>query len=142
MSDIMKKMPKSGKNLFAGIIAFSIVLSLFIFPHYVFAGSVPDTGQTKCYDNDSEITCPQSGEPFYGQDAQYAGPARSYTKLGQNGTPLPDTTTQANGWIMTRDNVTGLVWEVKQDKDDVKDCVCNIIKPNLLNDTKGLHKSP
>ena len=32
---------------------------------------VPDTGQTKCYDNTQEIPCPQSGDPFYGQDAQY-----------------------------------------------------------------------
>ena len=31
------------------------------------------TGQTKCYNNyGKKINCPQSGEPFYGQDAQYA----------------------------------------------------------------------
>ena len=38
----------------------------------------PDTGQTKCYDNDVEIPCPSPGQPFYGQDAQYQGPTRSY----------------------------------------------------------------
>jgi hypothetical protein len=84
------------------------------------AGPVPDTGQTKCYDNSGEIPCPEEGQPFYGQDAQYAGPARSYTKLGQNGVELPDTASEVDGWIMTRDNVTGLVWEIKQNKDDVK----------------------
>ncbi|PIE69916.1 MAG: hypothetical protein CSA22_10545 [Deltaproteobacteria bacterium] len=33
---------------------------------------------------------------------------------------LADTATPADGWCMTRDNVTGLVWEVKTDanKDD------------------------
>ena len=30
------------------------------------------TGQTKCYNNNDEITCPAEGEDFYGQSAQYA----------------------------------------------------------------------
>ena len=30
------------------------------------------TGQTKCFDTEKEIQCSQKGEPFYGQDAQYA----------------------------------------------------------------------
>jgi hypothetical protein len=34
---------------------------------------LPDTGQTKCYNNTQEIQCPAPGEPFYGQDAQYQG---------------------------------------------------------------------
>jgi len=50
-----------------------------------------------------------------------AGSARSYTKLGQNGTPLPDTATQASGWDMTRDNVTGLMWEIKTDDETIHD---------------------
>ena len=94
---------------------------LFVVPVLVFAGPMPDTGQTKCYDNSVEIPCPNSGEPFYGQDAQYSGPARSYTKLGQNGVELPDTATQAEGWIMTRDNVTGLIWEIKTDDESIHD---------------------
>ena len=53
---------------------------------------LPDTGQTKCYNNSAEITCPQPGEEFYGQDAEYVK-ARSYTDLG-------------NGIV--RDNVIGL----------------------------------
>ena len=82
----------------------------------------PDTGQTKCYDNNgSEISCPAPGEPFYGQDAQYQGPQRSYTKLGTNGVELPDHATQADGWIMTRDNITGLIWEIKTDDWGVHD---------------------
>ena len=30
------------------------------------------TGQTKCFDNSAEIECPDEGEDFFGQDAQYA----------------------------------------------------------------------
>ncbi len=81
----------------------------------------PDTGQTKCYDNVGEIPCPASGEPFYGQDAQYQGPKRSYTKLGSGGVELPDNATIADGWIMTRDNVTGLIWEIKTEDGTVHD---------------------
>ncbi len=77
----------------------------------------PDTGQTKCYNNSAEITCPQPGQPFYGQDAQYQPRLpRSYTKLGMNGVELADDAAhvdQGGPWIMTRDNVTGLMWEVK-----------------------------
>jgi hypothetical protein len=77
---------------------------------------IPDTGQTKCYDDSQEITCPQPGEPFYGQDAQYITNPQSYTKLDENGNELPDT---ASEWVMVRDNVTGLIWEMKQDRDGV-----------------------
>ena len=34
-------------------------------------GGVPDTGQTKCYNNSGEMVCPQPGEAFHGQDAAY-----------------------------------------------------------------------
>jgi 6-phosphogluconolactonase (cycloisomerase 2 family) len=81
----------------------------------------PDTGQSKCYDNSVEITCPRPGEDFYGQDGQHWGLARSYTKLGMNGVELPDTATQAQGWIMTRDNTTGLIWELKTDDGGIHD---------------------
>ena len=80
----------------------------------------PDTGQTKCYDNEQEITCPQPGERFYGQDAQYPRIPRSYTKLGNGGVVLSDNAMHGDDggpWITTRDNVTGLIWEVKTDAD-------------------------
>ncbi len=81
---------------------------------------VPDTGQTKCYDDQgNEINpCPQPGEPFYGQDANYTIHPMSFTKLDANGNDLPESATQ---WFMVRDNVTGLIWEVKQAQDDVAD---------------------
>lgn len=84
------------------------------------AGSSPvlDTGLIKCYDNEKEIQCPWPGKPFYGQDAQYPGRARSYTKLGEHQVPLPDDELHIDAggeWIMTKDNTTWLVWEVKTD---------------------------
>jgi hypothetical protein len=106
------------------IIALNAVLMLFILFLPIpaaWAWVWPDTGQTKCYDNSVEIPCPAQGQPFYGQDAQYQGPTRSYTKLGQNGAFLPDTATQDSGWIMTRDNVTGLIWEIKTDDGGIHD---------------------
>jgi hypothetical protein len=61
------------------------------------------TGQTKCYDNTVEITCPVPEEDFYGQDAQYAALGycipRSYTVSGTE----PEE-------IVTDDN-TGLEWQ-------------------------------
>lgn len=82
------------------------------------AGSSPvlDTGQTKCYDNEKEIQCPWPGEPFYGQDAQYPGVARSYTRLMEDGEPWDERIHHPDQWIMTRDNVTGLIWELKTDE--------------------------
>ncbi len=34
------------------------------------AGALPDTGQTKCYNDTAEIPCSAPGEDFHGQDAR------------------------------------------------------------------------
>ncbi len=78
---------------------------------------IPDTGQTKCYDNEKDIPCPQPGEDFYGQDAHYTINPPSYTKLDADGNDLSD---DAEEWVMVRDNVTGLIWEVKHTTDSIK----------------------
>ena len=79
---------------------------------------IPDTGQTKCYDNDSEEPCPASGQPFYGQDAQYSTNPQSYTQLDASGNDMPFSADYSTTpWAMVRDNVTGLIWEVKDSKD-------------------------
>ena len=97
--------------------AFYIVLILGTFV-YAQAGPLPDTGQTKCYDNFVEITCPEAGEDFHGQDASYLINPPSYTKLDAEGDDLPDSATE---WSMVRDNVTGLIWEVKTDDGSIHD---------------------
>jgi hypothetical protein len=118
IGNVREKRPM--KQPTTSFMALAIWVFVFLWSVSGLAGPVPDTGQTKCYDNEKEIPCPQPGEAFYGQDAQYRGPSRSYTKLGQNGATLSASATQAGGWIMTRDNVTGLIWEIKQDKDEDK----------------------
>jgi len=80
----------------------------------IYTGRIPDSGQTQCYDEaGSEIPCAGTG-----QDGEYLINPRSYTKLDANGNDLPDS---ATSWSMVRDNVTGLIWEVKQNKDDITD---------------------
>jgi hypothetical protein len=58
---------------------------------------LPATGQTKCYDNTTEITCPDPGKAFYGQDSQY-----------QAGSPMAYQS-NVNGTVT--DLVTGLIWQ-------------------------------
>lgn len=81
---------------------------------------VPDTGQTTCYGADGAVLnpCPSAGEDFYGQDACYTINPPSYTKLDASGTELAD---DAADWVMVKDNVTGLVWEVKTDDGSIHD---------------------
>jgi hypothetical protein len=103
-----------------GIKALVTVFTVFLLSSTVLAVDcpIPDTGQTKCYDDDSEISCPQQGEDFYGQDAHYSCNPQSYTKLGYGGIELDDS---VSSWLMVRDNVTGLIWENKTDDSSIHD---------------------
>jgi len=56
---------------------------------------VVDTGQTNCYGNSNAVPAPAPGQSFYGQDAQYSGPAPNFAKNGDG------TITDLN---------TGLMW--------------------------------
>jgi len=62
-----------------------------------------DTGQILCYNNQNEINCPEAGEAFYGQDAQYDGHQPSYTLSGDG--------------LTVYDHVTGLTWVQDADLD-------------------------
>lgn len=85
-----------------------VLIGLLLIPAInVHAWPIPDTGQTKCYNNTAEIPCPAPGEAFYGQDGNYSINLPSYTKLDATGNALPDDTA---AWVMVRDNVTGLIW--------------------------------
>jgi hypothetical protein len=101
------------------VVIFVMILGLS-FTTGVGAWSVPDTGQTTCYNDTESIPCPNPGTAFYGQDAHYILHSPSYTKMGHGGTLLPESAVPADGWIMTKDNVTGLTWEVKQNSDGME----------------------
>jgi|LGVE01.1.fsa_nt_gb hypothetical protein len=96
-------------------VALSLILILGICVGAM-AWPVPDTGQSSCYDNSRSIPCPEPGEAFYGQDGTYNINPPSFTKLDSQGNELPDSATE---WVMVRDNVTGLIWEVKEQNDHV-----------------------
>ena len=89
------------------ILTIAGIVLYFSIPTSVYSWPIPDTGQTKCYSDTEEIPCPQPGEPFYGQDANYTINPPSYTKLDAQGNDLPDSATE---WVMARDNVTGFRW--------------------------------
>ena len=84
------------------ILLILITLALNVQPPAIVRGDskvespVVDTGQSKCYDNIKQISCPEPGEPFYGQDAQYDGLQMSYRDNGDG------TVTDLN---------TGLMWQ-------------------------------
>ncbi|MCP4592607.1 MAG: DUF1566 domain-containing protein [bacterium] len=64
---------------------------------------VVDTGQDTCHDDQTSLTCPSVGVPFFGQDAQYAGNQPSYALSGDG--------------LTVYDNVTGLTWTQDADLD-------------------------
>jgi len=86
------------------MVAFSFIIFLAI-SVCALAGPVPDTGQTQSYTD------------TFGEDSDYLINPPSYTKLDAQGNDLPDSATK---WVMVRDNVTGLIWEVKQAGDGTK----------------------
>jgi hypothetical protein len=61
--------------------------------------AVVDTAQTSSYNHAGAIAAPSPGQPFHGQDPQYAGPAPSYTNNG-DGT-IGDLTTGLT-WVQAR----------------------------------------
>lgn len=95
-----------------------LCLAMLLLAGHAVSGPIPDTGQTKCYDDSGEIPCPSPGQLFYGQDANYSMNPPSYTKLDHSGNALPDS---AASWAMVKDNVTGLIWETKTDDGTIHD---------------------
>ena len=64
------------------------IVLLIISAFNLHARPIPDTGQTKCYNNIADMTsCPVPGEAFNGQDGIYNINPPSYTKLGALGDP-------------------------------------------------------
>ncbi len=106
------------------------LITAIALPGYLLALPLNDTGITRCGSADSssnDLDCPVADAP--GQDAQYGrdvtdnddsdGAAGfSFTKLDANGNTLP---ASATDWSCVKDNVTGLIWEVKTDDGGLRD---------------------
>lgn len=87
-----------------------------------------DTGITACSDGSNNgLACPVTSYPEqdaeYGRDVTYndnsnGHAAFDFTKLDSTGQALP---ANANQWFCVKDNVTGLIWEVKTDEGGLRD---------------------
>ena len=107
-----------------------LAAGLLILAGLASAAGLNDTGITGCANGTQDfLPCPQPGYPSQdaetGRDAQVglqklgAGPAGfDFTKLDRNGYPLPDS---AMNWDCVRDNVTGLIWEIKTNDGGLRD---------------------
>lgn len=79
-----------------------------------------------CFDSQTYrlVPCPQSGKPIVLAEEEeppeeealsFLQALQPYTKLDENGDPLPES---ADEWAMVRDNERGLIWEIKnRDRD-------------------------
>ncbi|CAK0773642.1 exported hypothetical protein [Gammaproteobacteria bacterium] len=89
---------------------------LLVFSGFVHA-ALNDTGITTCSDaTHNNLPCPVAGFP--GQDAEFGTNGFDFTKLDASGNALPVSTTNH---VCVRDNVTGLIWEVKTDDSGLRD---------------------
>jgi hypothetical protein len=108
-----------------------VALSVAVLLHVPLnAGGLNDTGQVRCYDGSgAAISCTvatAADDGRYGRDAAASAGALTkagagangfdFTKIANNGSSLPASAalgTRATDWACTRDNLTGLTWEVK-----------------------------
>ena len=106
------------------------VLVIIVLARAAVAGDLNDTGQSRCYDSDGNVrSClsrSASDDARFGRDAAAAGGSLrkrgggiagfDFTKIANDGRDLPPDAPldKASGdWACTRDNLTGLIWEVK-----------------------------
>ncbi|MFZ1640195.1 MAG: DUF1566 domain-containing protein [Candidatus Contendobacter sp.] len=113
----------------AGLTGAGLLLATWL-PGWAVAAGLNDTGITGCADaTQNNLTCPQASFPRQdaetGRDAQVglskAGGGSAgfdFTKLDNNGNPLD---ASATSWDCVRDDVTGLIWEIKTDDNGLRD---------------------
>jgi len=78
-----------------------VLIVLLIVPAInLHAWPIPDTGQTKGFNNTAEIRYPTPGEVSYAQEWNYIINPLSYPKSGTGGLVFPDSATT---WAMMRD---------------------------------------
>ncbi len=138
MKKLVVRIPAPKRLLLWGAVAvFSVACGASKTPpkSYAVSGQLNDTGSLTCVSQDQvSQSCPQEG--LSGQDAEVGRDANKslqkrgggvggfdWTKLGASGQPLPqqnipwsDNGSEAAGsrWSCVQDNVTGLVWEIKE----------------------------
>ncbi|KPA18335.1 secreted protein containing DUF1566 [Candidatus Magnetomorum sp. HK-1] len=78
---------------------------LFLLPQNSFSNAIPDTGQKQSYTD------------INGEDSDYQINVQSYTKLDEKAATLSQT---AETFAMVRDEITGLVWEVKKTNETIQ----------------------
>jgi hypothetical protein len=118
-----------------------VVASLLLAAHGTCLAATPlnDSGQLTCYDDEAATGTVSPGTPdpeadgFNAQDCTRGSaaadalgvmykiggssvPGRDYSKIANDGSELPANASlgsAATDWACTRDNVTGLIWEIK-----------------------------
>jgi hypothetical protein len=84
------------------------VLFLCLASGSALSGSLPDTGQTNCYNTSATTDC--VSDTTYPRQDGFDSSALGYTKIDATGNELDSS---ATGWSCVRDNQTGLIWESK-----------------------------
>ena len=116
----------------AGLTGAGLLLVAWL-PGWAAAAGLNDTGITQCANaTQNNLPCPQvdfpSQDAEVGRDAQQTAGTLTkvgggsagfdFTKLDSSGNPLP---ASATAWDCVRDNVTGLIWEIKTDDNGLRD---------------------
>lgn len=96
----LKDFPSAGKNT---MVTWSQADQNFLISSVGTASSLNDTGQSACYDEQTDIACPTAGLAYHGQDAQHLSGVFSFTD---------------NGDGSVSDNITGLLWQQSPDTDN------------------------
>ncbi len=104
------------KARFTVLVMWVAVLSMTI--GFAMAGPLPPSGERTCYDTRSEVPHPQPGRIIFGAPKPANTPPPEFIKLNETGNELP---LESGTWAMVQDKTTGLVWEVKQNKDGKPD---------------------
>jgi hypothetical protein len=84
----------------------TILILIFFLANILYAGPIPDTGQSQSY---TEIP---------GEDSDFTINEQKFTKLDSSGNAL---NILAENWSMVRDDITGLIWEVKKTDSSIQD---------------------
>lgn len=74
---------------------------------------MPDTGQVECYDQEGNVIFPAANDALSGENGFHLRHPMCFTKLDELGNELPISATWEMGHRFTRDENTGLIWEVK-----------------------------